>query len=89
MPRRVAKPLLTLYGRPYCHLCDDMLDALEAMRGEFDFAIEVVDVDTRPDWVDRYDELVPVLILSGEEICHYFLDAERLRAALSSATTKS
>jgi hypothetical protein len=66
-----------------------MLAALEAMRGEFDFAIEVVDVDARPDWVDRYDELVPVLTLSGEEICHYFLDAERLRAALSPATTKS
>lgn len=80
--------ILTLYGRPYCHLCDDMLAALEATRGEFDFTVEVMDVDARPEWVDRYDELVPVLTLAGEEICHYFLDAERLHAALGQVSSK-
>ncbi len=79
--------MLTLYGRPYCHLCDDMLTALEAARGEFDFTVEVVDVDTRPEWVELYDELVPVLTLSGAEICHYFLDVDRLRAALQQVST--
>ncbi|MBA3033480.1 MAG: glutaredoxin family protein [Gammaproteobacteria bacterium] len=65
-----------------------MLAALEATRGEHDFIVEVKDVDTRPEWVELYDELVPVLTLAGEEICHYFLDVERLRAALSPATNK-
>ncbi|MDO9600927.1 MAG: glutaredoxin family protein [Rhodocyclaceae bacterium] len=74
-----------MYGRPYCHLCDDMLAALEATRGEFDFAVEVVDVDAHPEWVERYDQLVPVLTLAGEEICHYFLDLERLRTVLRQA----
>lgn len=64
-----------------------MLAALEATRGEFDFAVEVVDVDTRPEWVERYDQLVPVLTLADREICHYFLDVERLRAVLREVTT--
>jgi thioredoxin reductase (NADPH) len=62
-----------------------MLAALEATRGEFDFAVEVVDVDAHPEWVERYDQLVPVLTLAGEEICHYFLDLERLRTVLRQA----
>jgi thioredoxin reductase (NADPH) len=62
-----------------------MFAALELMRSELDFTVEVVDVDTRPEWVERYDELVPVLTLAGEEICHYFLDVERLRTVLRQA----
>lgn len=66
-----------------------MLAALEATRGEFDFAVEVVDVDARPEWVERYDQLVPVLTLADKEICHYFLDLERLRTMLQEVTTAS
>lgn len=71
---------LRLYSRSYCHLCHDMLVALEALRDacHADFSIEVVDVDTEPHWVARYDELVPVLVVLDEEgereLCHYFLD---------------
>lgn len=58
----VGVPLrLTLYARAYCHLCDDMLVALESMRAERDFAIDVVDVDADTALEARYGELVPVL----------------------------
>ena len=59
-----------------------MLAALQALRGEHDFDVEVRDVDTCPDVVDGYDELVPVLLLGDEEICHYFLDASKVREVL-------
>lgn len=75
-----------MYSRAYCHLCHDMLAALEALRGEHrlpDFDLAVVDVDADPDLVARYDELVPVLVGSeGEELCHYFLDAAKVREYL-------
>ena len=81
---------LRLYSRSYCHLCHDLQLALEALRDELhdgshdklrtDFSIEVVDVDSNPQWVERYDELVPVLVVledAGErELCHYFFDRE-------------
>lgn len=60
-----------------------MLAALEALRGEHDFSVEVRDVDSRVEWVALYDELVPVLLLGEAEICHYFLDVERLCKVLS------
>ncbi len=73
---------LTLYGRGYCHLCDDMLAALLELRSEFDFEVTVIDVDSDPTLEARYDELVPVLEANGVELCHYFLDAVAVRAYL-------
>jgi thiol-disulfide isomerase/thioredoxin len=78
----------TLYSRSYCHLCDDMLTALQALSKEFVFKISVVDVDTDQALTAQYDELVPVLVGSrvGEErviqLCHYFLDVEKVRTFL-------
>lgn len=68
-------PALTLYGRDYCHLCEDMLLALEPLRERFGFAVSWVDVDADPALEDRYGELVPVLVApGGAQLCHYFLD---------------
>jgi len=80
---------LTLYGREYCHLCQDMLAALEILRGERggDFELDVLDIDADPLLVERYDEFVPVLAAgTGEnarELCRYFLDVAAVRAYLA------
>jgi hypothetical protein len=78
-----------LYSRTYCHLCDDMLTALQALQGEFAFTVQVEDVDASPALVELYDELVPVLVgcRDGEEtrLCHYFFDEGRVRAYLGAA----
>ncbi|MDP1653105.1 MAG: glutaredoxin family protein [Rhodocyclaceae bacterium] len=79
----MSKPVFSLYGRKYCHLCEDMLAALETLRGEFSFEVTVVDVDTDPVLEERYDELVPVLTLGDAEICHYFLDVAKVREVLA------
>ena len=73
---------LTLYGRSYCHLCDEMLAALAALRGEFEFAIDVVDVDSDAALEQRFGILVPVLMHAGTELCHYRFDAGKVRAYL-------
>ncbi|MDP2810342.1 MAG: glutaredoxin family protein [Rhodocyclaceae bacterium] len=74
---------LVLYSRQYCHLCDDMLAALEQLRGEFAFAVEVVDIDAAPALEAKYNERVPVLEADGRELCHYFLDVAAVREYLS------
>lgn len=78
---------MRLYGRDYCHLCHDMLTALEALRGEPGvafFDIDVVDVDADPLLEAKYDELVPVLVDGeGSELCHYFLDVAKVREYLN------
>lgn len=77
---------LTLISRSYCHLCDDMAQALAPLIAEFGVDLALLDVDADPAWVARYDELVPVL-LAGDgqdhrEICHYFLDETKVLSYL-------
>lgn len=75
---------LRVYGRSYCHLCDDMVAALRRMQSELDFKLEVFDVDTHPDLERRFGELVPVLVdPQDEEICHYWLDEDAVRRRLA------
>ncbi|MBI3141081.1 MAG: glutaredoxin family protein [Rhodocyclales bacterium] len=77
-------PLLTVYSRAWCHLCEDLLAALAPLREEFGFELQVVDVDAHPELEERYGELVPVLVAGEAELCHYFLDAAAVRAYLLS-----
>lgn len=74
---------LTLYGRSYCHLCDDMFAALEPLRSEFGFALEVIDIDSDSALEQRFDTLVPVLMHADTELCHYRLDVGKVRAYLA------
>lgn len=74
---------LTLYGRAWCHLCDDMRAALEPLLAEFGAQVVVIDIDADPLLEARYNERVPVLVCDGVELCHYQLDAPRVRAALA------
>jgi glutaredoxin len=70
---------LRLYGRAYCHLCEDMAGALRARGVEF----EEIDVDSNPGLEARWGELVPVLTDAQDgEICHYHLDEAALDQAL-------
>jgi thiol-disulfide isomerase/thioredoxin len=78
----MAAPL-TLFGRTWCHLCDDMRAALEPLLAEFGAQVEVIDIDADPSLEARYNERVPVLLCDGVELCHYHLDVERVRAALT------
>lgn len=75
----------TLYSRSYCHLCQDMLDALMALQTpQQTITVDVIDVDADEALVARFDELVPVLYadLDQPELCHYFLDEAKVRALL-------
>lgn len=74
---------LTLLSRRYCHLCTEMEAALAAMLADSGVAVEVLDVDADPQLEARYDELVPVLLHDGLELCHYFLDVSKVRDYLS------
>ena len=77
----------TLYSRSYCHLCDDMLAALQALQSpRRPFTVAVIDIDAAAAAGDavplqRFDELVPVLFgdLQAPELCHYFLDEVAVR----------
>ncbi len=79
----------TLYSRSYCHLCDDMRVALERNVAGIAHDVSVLDIDQDAKLLALYDEVVPVLFGRkssdqtpgpGQQLCHYFLDAEIVKA---------
>ncbi|MFC0693102.1 glutaredoxin family protein [Paraburkholderia humisilvae] len=75
--------VLTLYGRAWCHLCDDMRAALEPLLAEFGARVDVIDIDADAALEARYNEAVPVLVCDGTELCRYHLDEARVRGVLA------
>jgi len=79
--------VLTLFTRYNCSLCDDMLYTLREFAVDLNFSIQLIDIDTDPRLVERYNDLVPVLKIGSEDICHHFLDRQALLQALETERT--
>ena len=78
-------PVLHVYSRQGCHLCDVLIEALLPMvRGVF--TIEVRDIDSRPDWRKIYDVRVPVVEFDGRIVCQYKLDRSAIADLLAAAS---
>ena len=77
---------LTLLSRAYCHLCDELRDALAPVIAGQDVEVVELDVDAHAALEARFGERVPVLLLGdvehGRELCHYRLDDAAVRRAL-------
>jgi glutaredoxin len=66
--------LVTLYGKPGCHLCDDAREVVERVRREHPFELREVDISLDPALFREYGERIPVLALNGEELFDYHVE---------------
>jgi glutaredoxin len=64
-----------LFGRAYCHLCEEMAGALRRLGIEF----EEIDVDADPRLDELYGADVPVLFRDEVELCRHRLTDEAIR----------
>lgn len=87
-----AQLTITFIGRKNCHLCDAALPIVRSVvtdvntsRG-LDWTVEVVDVDSDPELLDRYDWEVPVVLINGRQHSFHRVTPGRLQAALLAAS---
>ena len=74
-------PVIHYYSRKGCHLCELMLEELLArIRGRVE--LEVRDIDSLPEWREKYDVRVPVVEFDGQIVSEYPLDDEAIREIL-------
>jgi glutaredoxin len=78
-------PMVTVYSRPGCRLCEKLMAQLEALRAEAEFVWREVNIDEDPVLRERYNEHVPVVAMGGEDVFFHRLDAakfiEKLKAS--------
>ena len=76
-PRR-----LTLLVRAYCHLCDEMREALAPLAARLGWAIQEIDIDADAVLEKRWGDSVPVLLAGERELCRHRIDAALVTAFL-------
>jgi len=72
--------VLTLYGKPGCHLCHEA--RAERVRAERPFDLEEIDVSLDPGLQREYGERIPVVAIGGEDVLELRVRAEELRRLL-------
>lgn len=70
----MSRPLVTLYTRAGCHLCDDAKRTIATARSRAEFDYEERDIDAAPDLLRLYNEEVPVIAIDGRKAFKYRLD---------------
>jgi glutaredoxin len=67
-------PVVTLFGKPGCHLCDEARDLVRRVCDDRAVELREIDITLDPTLNREYGERIPVLALNGEELFEYFVD---------------
>jgi glutaredoxin-like protein DUF836 len=69
-----------LYGRPDCHLCDEVREQIGRLAEERGWALELREIDIEDDdeLFKRYLERIPVVVVEGDVVSELLLDAGAL-----------
>lgn len=77
-------PRITMLSRPGCHLCENALVELTPIAAEFGTVVEEIDIDLDDALLLAHLERIPVVLVDGAEVCHFFVDSSAVRTALFS-----
>lgn len=75
--------VITLLGKPGCHLCDDARAVIERVARELDVPWEERDITLSERDSEQYREQIPVTFINGVQHDFWRVDEGRLRAAIA------
>jgi hypothetical protein len=79
MSAAVAPPVVTLYGRPGCHLCEEAREGLLGLQREgARFELREVNIETEESLHRSMLELIPVVEVEGERVSELMLEPDAL-----------
>jgi glutaredoxin len=77
-----AEHVVTVVGKPGCHLCDEAREVVRAVCAEAGATWEEKDINKDEELHRAYWEQIPVVLIDGEQHTFWKVDADRLRRAL-------
>ena len=79
------EPLVVVYHAAQCHLCERALARVRALRDELGFVLHEVAIDGDPELEARYRELIPVVVIGGEQAFTYHVHEDAFRRRVAAA----
>lgn len=72
---------IILYGKPDCHLCENVRQLLRELRREADFVVEEIDITRDPALFKKYFDKIPVVLIDKRTTLYEPIRIEQVRAA--------
>ncbi|MEU9320796.1 MULTISPECIES: glutaredoxin family protein [unclassified Streptomyces] len=82
--KKPAERVVTLVGKPGCHLCDDARQVVREVCEETGASWAEKDITRDEELYREYWEQIPVVLIDDEQHTFWRVDPERLRRALRS-----
>ena len=76
------KPLVTVYSRSGCHLCEIAEATLVGLTEELNFDLEIKLIDGSEELEKLFGHEVPVIHIDGEHHDFFRVDVERFKSCL-------
>lgn len=73
-----AAPLVEIYSKPECHLCEVAKAQLLKLREKVPFELHEVDISKDESLLRRYGERIPLIFINRHLVAKYFIDESRL-----------
>jgi glutaredoxin len=66
----MVKPIITLYSRCGCHLCEKAKKMLLELKSDYHFTLEEVDIEKSEELTELYGLSIPVVLVNGQEAAY-------------------
>ena len=78
-------PLVELFGKPDCHLCEDAKRLLRALQTTYAFTLREINIAEHAALSIQYGEEIPVVFINGRKAFKYRIDVKQFRRWLQRA----
>ena len=75
-------PMVTIYGRSGCHLCEEAVNQISPLAKSLNFTIEERMIDGDKELEDLFGQLIPVIHINGEYVSHFKIDLDYFKSFL-------
>jgi glutaredoxin len=80
-----SQPLVELFSRPGCHLCEEVKVLLQHMQSRHPFTFREVNITEEATLLAQYEADIPVVFINGRKAFKYRVDAKKFVQRLQRA----
>lgn len=70
-------PLVKLYGKPDCHLCDEAKALIKQLQSQYPFILHEINILEHACLAKQYAEDIPVVFINGRKAFKYRIDPQQ------------
>lgn len=80
-------PMVTLYGKPGCHLCNEAEALLSVVARKQPLTVQKIDIESSTALFEQYRYRIPVIEVAGGSALDWPTTPERVRRAILAAAS--